>query len=89
MTTPTDRPTPRSRPRPAADEAHDPIVPSATATQRTATTPPPPNRRGAEPTVQLNVRVSADVNALIDEAATSTGNTKRQLIEHAIRTIYA
>ncbi len=50
---------------------------------------PPVVRRGPEPTVQLNVRVAADISDLIDRATQSTGHTKRQLIEHAIRTTYS
>lgn len=81
----SERPTPRSRPQPAADETTDPIV----------TVPPAGGRplfghgrRGPEPTVQLNVRVAADVSALIDQAQANTGQTKRQLIEAAIRDTY-
>jgi hypothetical protein len=103
MSSPTDRPQPRTRPRPAADEDHDPVAgPAAVPAQNTpGTSEPggagprrpisaaPARRRGAEPTVQLNVRVSADINALIDAAADDTGHTKRELIEHAIRNTYA
>jgi len=74
MTSGSDRPTPRTRLRPAEDETSDPVVSR------------PPVRRGPEPTVQLNVRIAADVSALLDQQAASTGRTKRQLIEAAIRT---
>jgi hypothetical protein len=84
--TSSERPTPRSRPFPAADEAVDPVVSH------------PPDvaplivggrRRGPEPTVQLNVRVASEVSALIDRAMASSGRTKRQLIEQAIRSTYS
>jgi hypothetical protein len=81
-----DRPTPRRRPQPAADEATDPVV--GTAGAGGGTTLPPVRRQEPEPTVQLNVRIAADVSALINQATTETGRTKRQLIEHAIRSTY-
>jgi hypothetical protein len=91
MTTSNERPTPRTRPRPAADEGQDPVVPASA--DRTppagAQTAPATGRRGAEPTVQLNVRVSGDVNDIIDAAVVASGSTKRQLIEQAIRATYA
>ena len=85
--TSSERPTPRSRPRPAADEASDPITgpPAATVLHPD----PAPARRGPEPTVQLNVRVASEVSALIDRAAARSGRTKRQLIENAIRNTYS
>lgn len=95
MTTSNERPTARSRPRPAEDEGIDPIAPP----------PPGPDhpgiagvarraveaqaRRGPEPTVQLNVRVASDISALIDHQVSATGRTKRQLIEHAVRQAYS
>jgi hypothetical protein len=85
--TSTERPTPRSRPRPAADETVDPVVSQPTQTAPSSELPAAV-RRGPEPTVQLNVRVAADVSSLIDEAVRTTGRTKRQLIEHAIRQTY-
>lgn len=83
--TSSERPTARSRPRPADDEGIDPIVatPPAAPAHNEA-----PGRRGPEPTVQLNVRVASDVHALIDQAQAATGRTKRQLIEQAIRNTY-
>jgi len=84
-----DRPTPRSRPRPATDEALDPVVNQPQRAMPSATGDPLAVRRGPEPTVQLNVRVAADVSDRIDRATQSTGHTKRQLIEHAIRTTYS
>jgi len=84
-----DRPTPRSRPRPAADETVDPVVSQPQRAMPSAVGVPPAVRRGPEPTVQLNVRVAADISDLIDRATQSTGHTKRQLIEHAIRTTYS
>ncbi len=84
-----DRPTPRSRPRPAADETLDPVVSRPQRGMPSAGGEPPAVRRGPEPTVQLNVRVAADVSDLIDRATQSTGRTKRQLIEHAVRATYS
>ena len=84
-----DRPTPRSRPRPAADETVDPVVSQPQRVMPSAVRAPLAVRRGPEPTVQLNVRVAADISDLIDRATQTTGHTKRQLIEHAIRTTYS
>lgn len=82
--TSTERPTPRSRPRPAADETVDPVISQPAPSSEL----PAVARRGPEPTVQLNVRVAGDVSNLIGEAIRTTGRTKRQLIEHAIRQTY-
>lgn len=94
MTTSNERPTARSRPRPAEDEGIDPIAPAAgpPPTALPGTVRPVEGahaRRGPEPTVQLNVRVASDVSALIDHQVSTTGRTKRQLIEHAIRQTYS
>jgi len=35
------------------------------------------------------VRVASDISALIDHQASTTGRTKRQLIEQAIRQTYS
>lgn len=80
-----DRPPARTRPRPAADEMLDPVVPTNTSAARPTAGVP---RRGPEPTVQLNVRIGADIGVLIDRAVALTGRTKRALIEEAIRTSY-
>lgn len=85
--TASDRPTPRSRPRPAADESTDPMVGPASFAQPLVEVAA--IRRGPEPTVQLNVRVGSDISALIDRAQATTGRTKRQLIERAIRQVYS
>jgi hypothetical protein len=74
-----DRPVPRSRPRPAPDDALDPIH----------SAPPRSPRRGPEATVQLNVRVAGDISDLLDREHRATDRTKRELIEHAIRTTYS
>lgn len=94
--TSSDRPTARSRPRPAEDEGTDPVVaPPPPASEHPIGAGPDsrvgevPARRGPEPTVQLNVRVASDVSALIDQAVQTTGRTKRQLIEQAIRQVYS
>lgn len=95
MTTSSERPTARTRPRPARDEGIDPIAPLPVAPAATATAHAvaplvePHIRRGPEPTVQLNVRVASDVSALIDQQVSTTGRTKRQLIEQAIRQLYS
>lgn len=41
--------------------------------------------RGREQTVQLATRVSPEIAALIDKASSRTGQSKRQVIEEAIR----
>jgi len=87
--TSNDRPTPRNRPRPAADETLDPVVSQPQRGMPSVGGHLPTVRRGPEPTVQLNVRVAADISDLIDRATRSTGHTKRQLIEHAIRLAYS
>lgn len=86
MTQP-DRPVARSRPRPPVDEGTDPIV----SPMRAAPAPAPSSsvRRGPEPTVQLNVRIGAEINALVDEAQVSHGWTKRQIVEHAIKQAFS
>jgi len=86
MTSSSDRPVPRNRtrPKPAEDETTDPVV--SAPPQPPAN--PAPVRRGPEPTVQLNVRIASDVSALIDHQVATTGRTKRQLIEAAIRSSY-
>ncbi len=92
--TSSERPTARNRPRPAHDEGIDPIVPPPTPDHPVTAgvgrrVEEPQARRGPEPTVQLNVRVASDVNALIDHQVSITGRTKRQLIEQAIRQTYS
>lgn len=80
------RPQPRTRtqPRPAADESHDPIDQRPAIPQQTS-----PSRQGPQPTVQLNVRISPDVADLISRMYQATNQSKRELIEHAIRSTYA
>jgi len=95
MTTNSERPTARSRPRPAEDEGIDPIAlppagPTPIASHDTVRPVEEAHaRRGPEPTVQLNVRVASDISALIDHQVSTTGRTKRQLIEQAIRQTYS
>lgn len=88
-----ERPQPRTRPRPAADESVDPVQvpisaiaastpPAASATTQTIT--PFPAEfvdRGPESTVQLNVRVKGATNATINRIQAKTGWTKRQIVE--------
>ncbi len=92
------RPTPRTRPRPAADEGTDPVAsaaaPAANATgTRSAEPAPAQTRRGPERTVQLNVRIAEDVADILEHAladAQARSNTsKRQVVEHAIRATYS
>jgi len=45
-------------------------------------------RHGAEPTVQVNVRMSEEVHVLLENAAAATGLTRRQLVEAALRASY-
>lgn len=80
-----DRPQPRERsqPRPAADESRDPIDQRQTTVQYVSA-----SRQDPQPTVQLNVRISPDVADLIKHMYESTQQSKRQLIEHAIRSTY-
>lgn len=97
MTDPT-RPVPRRRARPAPDEGVDPIdTPQAPAMPPAPLESPQseapalaalPVRRKAEPTVQLGTRIAVSVDAMLTAAAQKTGATKRDLIEHAIRSLY-
>lgn len=87
MTAQPDRPARgKIRPRPAADEKLDPVdyrreVPPAPMPQ-----PSPTNITGRkEATVQLATRISMEVDAILTNAAASTGKSKRALVEEAIR----
>ncbi|MFC3690449.1 hypothetical protein [Aquipuribacter hungaricus] len=51
-------------------------------------TRPARGRRGPEPTVQLNTRVSQDVRSLVDEVVETTGQTLRDVVENALRETY-
>lgn len=87
--TSAERPIARPRPRPAADEATDPVVPSGRFDRPAEAALAPVARRGPEPTVQLNVRVAAGIADIIEARMTKTGKTKRQLVEDAIRQTYS
>lgn len=99
MTSPAekDRPTPRRRARPAVDEGRDPadVAPAAAALAATApvaarrpAAPRPAVRRGPEPTVQLNTRVSQEVRGIVDAECDATGRSQREVVEYAIRQTY-
>lgn len=64
-------------------------VPAAAPTPPASTSTAPaaiaPITRGREQTVQLSTRVSPDVTDIIDQAAATTGRSKRDLVEEAIR----
>lgn len=67
---------------PSASAAAPSAAPATTKTPAPEFTTAP---RGREQTVQLATRVSPEIAALIDAAASRTGQSKRQIIEHAIR----
>lgn len=82
-----ERPTPRPRgegsgPRPAPDEHQDPIDPPAATLVR------PRRRRGPQTVAQLNTRVDPLLNDLVAEVSEQRGWTKRDVIEHALKTAY-
>jgi hypothetical protein len=79
-----DRPTPRTRPRPARDEGVDPVVAPAGAGYEGARGG---RRVGPEQTVQLNVRVAVEISELIAAEVGTSGRTKRDLIEQAVRSM--
>lgn len=90
MTTMPNRPQPRPRVRPASDEAIDPIRSSRSAFSTLVDEQLPPvapaeaPRRGPEPAVQLNVRVSLTVSNKLEQDMATTGKTKKALVEEAI-----
>jgi hypothetical protein len=91
-----ERPTPRRRgegsgPRPAPDEAHDPIVPNTEtikADPQPAVAVRPRRRRGPQTVTQLNTRVDPILNDLVGEVSEQRGWSKREVIEHALKTAY-
>lgn len=97
-----DRPVPARRPaRPAADAGIDPVDPVSSpvvpATDRPSgrtsewdrsATRPARGRRGPEPTVQLNTRVSQETRLLVDDVVADTGQSLRDVVEHALRYTY-
>jgi hypothetical protein len=94
----------RRPPRPAPDEGVDPVVPALAAVPQAAPVIPPtpaaapqrehrlpadvPRRRRGTPTVQVNLRLPAEVATLLDDVAESTGALKSEIIESAIRHAY-
>jgi hypothetical protein len=98
-----ERPTPRRRgegsgPRPAPDEHKDPIEPKAPApadTDGASAAAPAPTasvrpriRRGPQTVAQLNTRVDPILNDLVAEVSDQRGWTKRDVVEHALKTAY-
>lgn len=72
------------RPRPAADENLDPVDYRSEA----RATPPPTPAQGPvrkEATVQLATRISLEIDAILTNAAATTGKSKRALVEEAIK----
>lgn len=94
-----DRPAPRPRggggPRPAPDENQDPIDPphERPSPPPEADRPPPVAararaRRGPQTVAQLNTRVDPILNDLVAEVSDQRGWTKRDVVEHALKTAY-
>lgn len=91
----------RRTPRPAADEAVDPVdsrppavsppgvaAPAtlpAAGAQQLPDSPAPPRRRGREVTVPFSTRLSPEIIELVDQAAAETGYTIRAVVEEALR----
>lgn len=91
-----DRPPSLTRrgPRPAPDEAVDPVhfVPDPQQDRGLAATPPEPteavvrsSKRKRELTFPFSTRLSQEVQAILDEAVDSEGITVREAVEQAIR----
>ncbi len=92
-----DRPNPRPRggggPRPAPDENQDPIDPPGGRPTPPPEPAPPPAakprvRRGPQTAAQLNTRVDPILNDLVAEVSDQRGWTKRDVVEHALKTAY-
>ncbi len=91
MSTDDERPVPRTRPRPArtaGDPARPaPSVPPAAAAP--ASMPRGGRRAGrAQPLVQLNTRVLPVLDELVALVQDEQGISKREVVEHALRTAY-
>lgn len=93
-----ERPNPRPRggggPRPAPDENQDPIDPPGGRANPPESASPPAaapktrNRRGPQTVAQLNTRVDPILNDLVAEVSDQRGWTKRDVVEHALKTTY-
>jgi hypothetical protein len=92
-----DRPSSLARrgPRPAPDEAVDPVhfapVPQPDRTPDTAPAEPSeaavrPSKRKRELTFPFSTRLSQEVQSILDDAVDSEGITVREAVEQAIRT---
>jgi hypothetical protein len=78
---------PRRGPRPAADEAVD----SAEVARATKIPPRPvgrPRRQRAEPVIQFSTRLGMSYREAIDSVMDETGDTIREIIEHALLETY-
>lgn len=89
MTTPPERPNPRPRVlvNPDPQDGKDPVIPEAGGDQPR---PAPATRRGRGPGTfaQLNTRVDPALTELVDYVASVRGWTKRDVVEHALKTAY-
>ncbi|WP_296216370.1 CopG family transcriptional regulator [uncultured Corynebacterium sp.] len=86
-----DRPASLTRkPRPAPDEATDPVTPQQTTPPpgHTQTETPTQRRKRRVATVPLSTRLDPDVLDILDTAAHEHGWTIRAAIEHAITSTY-
>ncbi len=98
MTTPEQqqRPTPRGRRRaqPAPDEAQgaspiDPPMPARPTARPAPTWDELPTASGGATTfAQLNVRIDAETNELLERVIRETGMTKKNAVVRAIRSTY-
>jgi hypothetical protein len=83
-----ERPSPRPRgPRPAP-LADDPALPPAPPQTSPPAAAPAVRTRRAQPLVQLNTRVAPVLDELVALIVDSRGMSKRDVVEHALRTAY-
>lgn len=79
---------PRRGPQPASDEKVDSAEVVRTA-EKPATRPVGrPRRQKAEPVIQFSTRLGLSYREAIDRVEDQTGQTYREIIEHAIRVAY-
>lgn len=77
--------TPRRRTiKPATDESVDPIEKMPQVQSAVPVAPPRSGRRPAEATVQLNARISLEVEGYLQETLQHTGMLKRAVVEQAL-----
>ena len=95
MTTPEQRPTPKARRRAQAapDEAQgvspiDPPMPKPATTRPTPSWDEIPSGGGAATFAQLNVRIDAETNDLLEQVVRRTGMSKKNAVVRAIRQTY-